>query len=122
MVSLPPRGLTADSGSRTRGSWGRLEAALKGQLEDPIAYWNPLVHLTMGGLRWINVPVRLRRWVDRGRPLEESILRTIDARWGRDIELFIEWLGGFGEASSYGVGDARTLGAGSALPAMVRRR
>lgn len=67
------------------------DAALHGELGDAVAYWSPLLHLTMGGLGWTNVPLGLWRWIEIGRPVDDPVLRTIGARWGEDLDLFIRW-------------------------------
>ncbi|RKT79414.1 hypothetical protein DFJ68_2884 [Terracoccus luteus] len=69
----------------------RRTAALDGDLEDAVAYWNPLLHLTIGGLGWTNVPLGLWRWMEMGRPLDDPLLRTIEDLWGQDLGIFLAW-------------------------------
>lgn len=59
---------------------------------DLIAYWAPLLHLLCFGLGWSRADLGLARWLERGAPTEDPLLRVVDRWWGRERVLdFVAW-------------------------------
>jgi hypothetical protein len=61
-------------------------------LEERIAYWNPLLHLSTNALSWASPELGFWRWQQMGRPREDAVLATIDQRFGDDLDVMIAWL------------------------------
>lgn len=59
---------------------------------DTVAYWAPLVSLMHHGLGWRRPDLGLWRWRHEGQPFDDPILRTLDKRYGTDLDLMLAWL------------------------------
>lgn len=58
-----------------------------------IAYWTPLLTLTLGALGWVRPDLGARRWLDQGRPAPDgqAALRVLDRWWADDVGALEEW-------------------------------
>jgi hypothetical protein len=87
---------------------------------DQIAFWLPLLTLTYSVLGWPRPDVGIRRWMDAGRPIEDSALALIDRWWGGDALALVAWNQRSGRVDHFGKviasGTASNLGRRSILP------
>lgn len=59
---------------------------------DMIAYWAPFVSLMHHGLGWRRPDLGLWRWRHDGQSYNDPVLRTLEARYGTDLDLMLAWL------------------------------
>ncbi len=58
---------------------------------DRWGYWYPLLHLLLGPLGWDDPALGVRRWVERGMPVEDSATHVLRRWWGEDALMLSEW-------------------------------
>lgn len=73
---------------------------------DLIAYWAPLVSLMHHGLRWRHPDIGLWRWRHEGQSFDDPVLRTLDQRYGTDLDLMLAWLTSEGSYLNHGEASA----------------
>lgn len=62
-----------------------------GAENEGIAWWAPLLELTIYGLGWPRPDRGLARWWEMGRPTDDPVLALIDRWWGDAVEEAISW-------------------------------
>lgn len=55
-----------------------------GDLAARIAFWTPLLHLTLGGLGWVRPDLGIKRWIEQKMPTDDPRLRVVRRWWGKD--------------------------------------
>jgi hypothetical protein len=58
-----------------------------------IAWWSPLLHLLFFGSGWVRPDLGLARWLERGQPDSDPVLRVIHRWWGPRITDVLAWAG-----------------------------
>lgn len=78
---------------------------------DIVAYWAPLMSLMHHGLGWRRPDLGLWRWRHEGQSFDDPVLRTLDQRYGTDLDLMLAWLtsGGSHLSQIHGSGELPPL-------------